>query len=314
MSLRERSLVLPMSQASLQEQKREMDHIAGDGVGFYRLSLLLKELTGIYLSDSPKNRSLLVTRLIQMFREQEIESLSEYYQILRSAGAASPEVAEFVSSMTTNTTRFFRESSHFKQLQQAISGLIEIKSQMHGVDATEIRVWCAAASTGQEPYTIAMVIQEELSRLSPVKNWRLKMLASDIDTPSLNKAVAGVYLEKEIEGVPAPYLKKYFVDRVDSKGQKKFVIHPGIASRITFAEINLVTQTYPMKNPFDVVFCRNVLIYFDRETAERVVANIGRTVRPGGYLFLGHSESGAMKERDFQTISHSVYRKRRANS
>ncbi len=302
-------LVVPSSTA-LVEQQREMERLSSDGIGFHRLSMLLKELTGIYLNDSPKNRSLLVSRIASILRERKIKSLNDYYQVLRTTPAGSPEMAQFVSSMTTNTTRFFRESAHFRQLQAILPKILEQKENMHGADSSEIRIWCAASSTGQEPYTIAMVVQDELARLSPKKQWRLKLLASDIDRPSLRKAVSGLYMLQEIEGVPPEYLKKYFVPRVDTEVGKKYVIHPGLANKVTFTEINLTSQPYPMQKLFDVVFCRNVLIYFDRETAEQVVSNLGRVLRPGGYLFLGHSESGSMRHAEFETISHAAYRKK----
>jgi len=302
-------LVVP-SASALVEQQRDLERLASDGIGFHRLAVLLKELTGIYLNDSPKNRSLVVSRVASILRERGIGSLNDYYNLLRSTPPGSPEIAQFVSSMTTNTTRFFRESAHFRQLQAILPKVLEQKEKMHGADSSEIRIWCAASSTGQEPYTIAMVILDELTRISPSKQWRLKLLASDIDRPSLRKAVSGVYLQQEIEGVPPDYLKKYFVPRLDSEMGKKYVIHPGLANKVTFTEINLTVQPYPMQKLFDVVFCRNVLIYFDRETAEQVVANLGRVLRPGGYLFLGHSESGSMRNPDFDTVSHAAYRKK----
>jgi chemotaxis protein methyltransferase CheR len=302
-------LVVP-SASALVEQQREMERLAGDGIGFHRLAVLLKELTGIFLNDSSKNRSLLVSRVASILRERRIGSLNEYYNLLRSTPPGSPEIGQFMSCMTTNTTRFFRESAHFRQLQMVLPKIIEQKEKMHGADASEIRIWCAASSTGQEPYTLAMVVQDELTRIAPKRQWRLKLLASDIDRPSLRKAVSGVYLQQEIEGVPPEYLKKYFVPRLDSEMGKKFVVHPGLANKVTFTEINLTVQPFPMQKLFDVVFCRNVLIYFDRETAEQVVANLGKVLRPGGYLFLGHSESGSMKNLEFETVSHAAYRKK----
>ncbi len=300
----------PHQSPTIVDQHRELDAFARDSVGFHRLSVLLKELTGIYLDDTPKNRSLLVSRVAQTLRARQLSSLGEYFNFLRTRGTDSAEVLEFVSKMTTNTTRFFRESAHFRQLQGILPTILEQKSRMHGVDAAELRVWCAAASTGQEPYTLAMVLHEELTRLSPSRPVRLKLLASDIDRPSLKKAASGAYIQQEMEGVPPELRKKYFVERLDPTVGKKFVVHPALAKMMTFAEINLTSQPYPMQRLFDVVFCRNVLIYFDRETAHQVVANLGRVLRPGGYLFLGHSESGSMRHPEFETISHAAYRKR----
>ena len=302
--------VPPTAANFLLDQQRELERLASDGIGFHRLSLLLKELTGIFLEDTPKNRSLMVSRISQKLRVRGISGLSDYYNLLRSEGPGSKETVEFVSKMTTNTTRFFRESAHFRQLQAVLPKIIEQKDKMHGADSSEILVWCAASSTGQEPYTIGMVLQEELQRLSPNKQWRLKILASDIDRESLQKAVDGVYLQQEIEGVPQEYLKKYFIQRLDPAAGKRYMVHPGLAKKVTFAEINLTVQPYPMQKQFDVVFCRNVLIYFNRETAENVVSNLGRVLRPGGYLFLGHSESGSMRNPDFEMISHAAYRKK----
>ncbi|MBU6375286.1 MAG: protein-glutamate O-methyltransferase CheR [Bdellovibrionales bacterium] len=301
---------ISFGRGTLAEQQQELERIGLDGIGFNRLSALLKELTGISLEDNSKNRSLMVSRVVQTLRARELGSLSDYFNLLRSARADSEEIAEFVSKMTTNTTRFFRESAHFKQLQTVIPTILSEKEKMHGVDSTEIRVWCAASSTGQEPYTLAMVMLEELARIAPQKPWRLKILASDIDRPSLHKAVSGIYLQQEIENIPPELLKKYFVERVDGSAGKRFVVHPALSKKITFAEINLTTQPYPMQRLFDVIFCRNVLIYFNRQTAEQVVSNLERVLRPGGYLFLGHSESGSMRNTKFQTISHAVYRKK----
>jgi len=296
---------------AIEEHHATMDRLSQDASGFHRLSILLKELTGIYLNDSPKNRSLLVSRLATLLKGSAMSSLQDYYQHLRALPANHPDLQEFTSRLTTNTTRFFRESAHFKQLQRVLPEILAEKATMAGVDGSELRVWCAASSTGQEPYTIAMVIEEELARISPRKQWRVKVLASDIDRPSLQKAVSGVYIEQEMDGVPPEYQAKYFVQRLDPSGRKSYAIHPELAKKLTFTEINLTQQPYPMQRKFDVIFCRNVLIYFDRETSHQVVANLGRVLRPGGFLFLGHSESGSMRHGEFETISHAMYRKRR---
>jgi len=274
----------------------DLKKLENDQAGFDRLSLLLKQHAGINLPPTPKNLTLLSTRLRKILRRHGFSTYQQYYQFLRK----NPRlVNEFVSYMTTNITQFFRENSHFKVLKDVLPEMLEAKSK--AIDF-ELRIWCAAASTGEEPYSIAMTLIEGIS---DIVKWDIKFLATDIDSAVLDQAMNGVYREKQIETIPPIILSKYF----SIFGNGRYQVKPNLKSMVQFAEFNLNTNEYPFQKPFDIIFCRNVLTYFDQETAHTVLTKLVSQLRPGGVLFLGHSESGNIKHQSLERFAMAAYKK-----
>jgi chemotaxis protein methyltransferase CheR len=289
--------------ASLKNSQESFDRLQKDAQGFKRLVEILKDASGIHLPENTKNLSLLAGRLGPILSSNGFQSYKEYEAYLR----ANPGVGipEFVCALTTNTTQFFREMPHFEFLRQHLPVMIAAKQRKY---QHEFRVWCSVASTGQEPYTIAMTLLESLR--DPA-TWNIQFLATDIDEEVLEKACKGVYTEAEVEGVPPLFRQKYFNLHANGKSQQ---VKSELQKLIRFAPFNLITKDYPFKHRFDLIFCRNVLIYFDPPTAQAVVNHLIEQLTPGGLLFLGHSESGALKSSLVTSISHSVYQRNKSGA
>ncbi len=275
-----------------------MAKLQKDENGFLKLAEILKANAGINMVLNDKNLTLMASRLNSVLRDHHIPSYKEYIKLLESGD--SKFFTEFIVSLTTNTTQFFREPTHFSFLE---TKLREILSQKKLQKNNNLRVWCSASSTGQEVYTLLMVIDNHMQNLSGCS---LKFLATDIDHEVLERASNGIYRENEIGGIPKEYLKRYFDSSEDEKGIKH-QLKSNYREMIRFATFNLLTESYPFQYPFDIIFCRNVLIYFDRETCEAVIGKLAKSLSVGGILFLGHSETGMMKSKLLKTISNGVY-------
>ena len=234
-------------------------------------SLIYKE-SGITFTQT--NRSILESRLKERLREKSIDSVKSYYDvILKDQG----ELKGFLDSITTNLTRFFRNQAHFDALEHfVVPEIMKIKRTSGG---TTIKIWSAGCSTGEEPYTIAMLLSEILP-----PTWKYEIVASDLSLKCLMTAKEGFYAESRIVGIPDSYLKKYF-DKVDD-GYK---IRPQISSAIRFDYHNLNNDSG--LRGMDVVFCRNVIIYFDDAAQTAVINRFWESMSPKSFLFIGHSES-----------------------
>ncbi len=279
-------------------EKSLFDCLQADVAGFRLLSKELKDRTGINLPENSKNLSLMASRLHSRIADMGLETYQEYLELLRDE---DPELLrEFVQALTTNTTHFFRESRHFDFLREALPGMLRLKKP-----GSDLRVWCAASSTGQEPYTIGMTL---LEALGPQSGWNLRFLATDIDDSVLRTAIEAVYTEKEIGGLNPMLRQKYFESTGGSTG-REFRIKPTLRNLIRYANLNLMNE-YPFQHKFDIIFCRNVLIYFDRETVDRVIEKLADALAPGGLLFIGHSETGALRCASLEPVSTAVYRKK----
>lgn len=289
----------------LREAQNLFDRLQGDSTGFLMLSQILKSVAGIHLAPNPKNKSLMASRLSSILPRRGLDSYADYAELLRKGEHSV--ILEFVQSLTTNTTQFFRESPHFDHLKKLLPEIIARKQRDN---RRELRVWCAAASTGQEPYTIAMHLFDALKRNS---NWKVQLIATDIDLEVLAKAKAGKYNETEIASLPAEYKKRFFQPVIGERGRTFWQVNDELKSMIHFAQLNLIQEKYPFQQHFDIVFCRNVLIYFDSETAVRVVEKLANTLSPGGYLFLGHSETGTMRTQSLTSVAHATYQRRIPN-
>lgn len=243
---------------------------------FEFLRRLLKERSGLVLSAD--KQYLLESRLLPIARRRGATSLNELAQRLRAPGAEGL-VVEVVEAMTTNETFFFRDKLPFEHLRDVIIPVL-LKAR---AAERRIRIWCAAASSGQEPYSIAMLVKEMAGRLS---GWRVDILATDLSTEMLERARAGIYSQFEVQrGLPIHYLVRHFTQAGDL-----WQIAPALRDMVDFRQLNLL-HPFGYLGPFDVVFCRNVLIYFDQPTKSDVLARIAAVTEPDGYLLLGAAET-----------------------
>ena len=239
---------------------------------FDRVQTMIYRRAGISLHDG--KHAMVYSRLSRRLRETGHQSFREYLSWLESTDG--DEWQEFVNALTTNLTSFFREPHHF----EIFASLLKSKPP-----STPWRVWCSAASTGEEPYSIVMTAMESLGG---VGNFSLS--ASDIDSKVLATAARGVYRADNLKGVDASRLQRYFL-RGKGSNDGFARVKSDLHAPITFLIVNLIKNDWPFKDPFDVVFCRNVMIYFDAETQRSVLERIYRVMKPGGLLFVGHAEN-----------------------
>ncbi|HUI59813.1 MAG TPA: protein-glutamate O-methyltransferase CheR, partial [Steroidobacteraceae bacterium] len=245
---------------------------------FDALRALVKAHTGIHLSE--QKRELVYGRISRRLRALGLASFREYRELLGSPGSA--ELGEFCNAITTNLTSFFRESHHFDYLRQHLLA-------PRAADRTasrRMRFWSAGCSTGEEPYSLAMTLHEALPDLP---SWDIRILATDLDTDVLAKGQRGIYAEDRLRGLHAPLRAKYFLER-DREAPGSYAVADSLRRMICFRSLNLVREL-PMKGPFDAIFCRNVIIYFDKDTQRELFARMARLQPPGALLFLGHSET-----------------------
>lgn len=261
---------------------------------FHRFRTLIYDESGIALND--QKQGLVASRLSKRVRQLGLTSFSQYYDQLIS-DASREEFTQMLDLISTNKTDFFREPKHFDFLREQV--LPSLARDKH------IRIWSSACSTGEEPYTIAITLYEGVS--DPC-SWNWKILASDLSTRVLAKAAAGVYDEDRFRDVPSDVLKRHFL-RGQGKSVGKFKVKPNLASMIQFRRLNLMDEHFPIKSPLDVIFCRNVMIYFDRPTQEQLVNKFHRYLKPGGHLLIGHSESLQWVNHPFRTVAPTIYQK-----
>ncbi len=263
---------------------------------------LIYELTGISLSDA--KRQLVQSRLQKRLRHYKLTSFREYYDLVQQKTKKS-ELTELINCITTNKTEFYREPHHFEFVAREILPEM-MRRARRGEISRRIRVWHAGCSTGEEPYTLALTLAEALGQ---EPNWDVRQLASDIDTQVLAHAERGIYELERIAPVPERLVKKYF--RQGTGEQAGYVkVSPALRDRITFRRINLLDDTWPIRNDvrFDMIFCRNVIIYFDKPTQRRLLTRFQEWLRPGGCLFIGHSESLFGINHHFESLGGTIYR------
>jgi len=244
---------------------------------FTYLAALLKRQSGLVLSSD--KTYLVESRLMPIARKRGFETLDVLVAALRTSPESGPLVKEVTDAMTTNESFFFRDIKPFDQFKQVL--LPKLLQTRAG--ARKIRIWSAACSSGQEPYSLAMILREEGVKLA---GWRFEIAATDISAEMLEKSKAGMYSQFEVQrGLPVTYLVKYFTQMGD-----KWKIDPSLREIIQFREFNLLNDP-TMLGQFDIVFCRNVLIYFDNETKRQILERISRVMPPDGYLYLGGAET-----------------------
>jgi len=264
---------------------------------FDQFKTLIYQHVGITL-DAPK-KTLLVSRLGKRLRELELSSYQAYFDRVSGKGGEE-ELTRLVDLISTNKTDFFREPVHFDFLREHVLPQVQT--------SRTLRIWSSASSSGEEPYTIAMTLCDALPDYS---RWNLKILASDISTRVLAKAASGVYEEERVSQLPQDVVRRHFLR---GKGEQvgKLKVRPNLAEMIAFRRINLMDPTFPIRTPLDVIFCRNVMIYFDRPTQATLMGKFFRYLRPGGYLFIGHSESLQWIEHQFTYVKPTIYQKPKA--
>ena len=266
-------------------------------VDFEKIRRLIYEKCGINLHEGKKE--LVRARLGKRLREGNFRSFSHYYNyVVTEEGAA--ELVRMIDSISTNLTYFFREDSHFQKLTAILPNLLAASGNK-GVP--RLRIWSAACSTGEEPYSIAIKILETMSGTSN----DVKILATDISTSVLKTAESGIYSAEKIKNIPAGLVKKYFQGGM-GKWEGYFRVKNDIRERVQFKRFNLM-QPPPQSVKFDVIFCRNVMIYFDKQTQSALVNRLCDSLVSDGYLFIGHSESLTGFNHRLKYIEPSVYRK-----
>lgn len=269
-------------------QGREFVWTDGD---FSRVQSLIYQRAGINLHNG--KHAMVYSRLSRRLRETGHTSFHDYLGWLEQHDG--PEWQEFVNALTTNLTAFFREQHHF----EIFSTYLRTKPAN-----TPWRVWCNAASTGEEPYSIVMTALETLGA-----NASFKLTASDIDSRVLSTAAQGVYRLDSLKGLSSEQLRRFFLRGKDSNAGLVRV-RPELCRAIEFISVNLIRDDWPFREPFDVVFCRNVMIYFDAPTQRRVLERIHKVLKPGGLLFVGHAENFSESRDLFTLRGKTVYERR----
>ncbi len=254
----------------------------------------MKEQSGVTLTD--KKRDMVYARLLKRLRALNLESFAEYCTLIQSdEGATEREFT--INALTTNLTSLFREAHHFEHLRDHV--LRPVVDQNAG---RRLRIWSSACSTGEEPYSIALTL---LSQLSDVRSLDAKILATDIDTKVLAIARSGQYQVGAVGKISDWVDWRAFSTPVSGE---IFQFRPTVRSLITFKQLNLMSA-WPMRGPFDVIFCRNVLIYFDKGTQKMLVERFSRLLRPGGFLYIGHSENLTGMSPALELKGKSIYQK-----
>lgn len=264
---------------------------------FLRFRELIYDETGIALSERKKR--LLVARLTKRLRALGLQSFGEYYDYLINNPAGKDEFEHFINRITTNKTDFFRERHHFDFLHDELLPDIIREGERSG--QRRLRIWSAGCSTGEEPYSIAMTVADTFAR---ARGWDIRILATDLDTNVLETASAGIYPSQTVAPINRDYLSRYFV-----RNGTGYEVCPEIKHQVVFRKLNLMQPAFPMKRPFDLIFCRNVIIYFDMETKTRLMNKFHEQLKPGGYMFIGHSESLMNMKTSFSYVKNTIYRK-----
>lgn len=251
---------------------------------FNRIKKLIYETAGINLTAAKKE--LVKSRLSKRLRDLKIYSFSEYIQYVTKNDNRGIELINLVNAITTNKTEFFREEQHFKYLEEVI--IPELNDDLYLRNERVLRIWVAGCSSGEEPYTIAMVFDNYFKN---DRSREIKILATDICTDVLQKAAAGLYRKDTLNTVPSHYITNYFDKIRFEDGSYLYQIKDKIKKMILFKKLNLISSSFPLKHQFDIIFCRNVMIYFDRTTQQKLIEKFYKHIKNNGYLLIGHSES-----------------------
>lgn len=264
---------------------------------FGQISQLVYDEFGIHLTDQKK--SLVISRLNKVLHQRGFRSFHDYYEFVVN-DKTGEALKELVTKISTNHSYFYREKEHFEWLEKKVLPDIEARRLRTGENT--LRIWSAGCASGEEVYTTAMVLREYFGK--SISEWDIGLLATDISMKVLQNALLGEYEENRLRELPVPMRDRYF----KSKGEH-FVLTQEIKDMVLFKKLNLMDAQYPFRGQFDVVFCRNVMIYFDQPTREALVNRFYQVVRPEGWLFIGHSESLSQTRTPFAYVRPAIYRK-----
>jgi chemotaxis protein methyltransferase CheR len=262
---------------------------------FRALRDLAYQQAGISLGE--EKLALVSARVGKRLRALSLDDEEAYLHFLQGDKSGN-ELVEFLDVISTNFTSFFREPPHFEWLQKSLQAMLDGGQR-------QFRVWCAASSSGEEPYTLALV----LSALFEGRGVDWKVLATDISTKVLGMAKKGHYTQAQLKAVPREALNRHFV-RLDEerRGEPLYAVGDQLKRQVTFARLNLARPPYPMRGPFDAVFCRNVMIYFDAPVRQGLTREMERLARPGALVVVGHAETLSGLDTRLELVSPSVYR------
>ena len=276
-----------------------MDLLAPTEEEFQTIRKLVYDAFGINLTGEKK--TLVAGRLQKVLRERDFHSYKQYIDFLK-ADSNGQAIEELANRISTNHTFFYRENDHFqffvkKSLPEAVA-----RAQSRG--QKDIRIWSAGCSSGEEPYTLIMLMLEYFGY--DYSSWSAGVLATDISARALEFARNGVYPKERVDPLPEDLKRKYFKTLPDDT----FAISDAVKREVTFRSLNLMNEKFPFRKPFDMIFCRNVMIYFDQPTRNALVQRYYDCLQPGGYLFIGHSESLRRDQCPFDYVMPALYQKK----
>lgn len=262
---------------------------------FHDIRDYIKKNYGISMSD--EKRSLIYSRLRSVITTHGFETFAEYFDYLKKDRSGEAAIV-FINRITTNHTFFMRESDHFDFLRDTALPWVE---ERFGA-GKDLRLWCAACSSGEEAYTLQIVAQEYFANKP---GWNIEILATDISEQVLTQASLGIYSNESISSLPPEWKHKYFT-KYDSDNM---AVKESLKKLITFRKFNLMEERLPFRKPFHIIFCRNVMIYFDNDTREKLVNRLCAGMEPDGYFFIGHSESLGSLKTNFRYVMPAIYQK-----
>lgn len=283
------------AQPVLMRRLTEMNMLSLTNEEFNTLTHYMKSTFGINLE---KKRTLIEGRLTNFVLERGFSNFTEYLEMLFGENNDN-EITKLVNYLTTNYSYFMREWDHFEFFKSKVLPELKQTSRDH-----DLRIWSAGCSTGEEPYTIAMLLSDFFG--AETGAWDRKVLATDISMKALEKARAGIYTDDQLDKIPQEWRSRYF----RSLGMGNWEVKPALRGEVIFRTFNLMEETFPFQRQFHVIFCRNVMIYFDKETKANLIRKFYKLTEPGGYLFVGQSESINRDETGWQYVMPSVFRKR----
>lgn len=266
---------------------------------FTAISELVLEKAGINLHAGKKE--LVRARLGNIIRNGNFGTFSNFFEHTIQDQSGN-ELVRLLDAISTNLTYFFRESMHFNFMAEAF--LPEIISSRANSRPNRLRIWSAGCSTGEEPYSIAMTL---LDHLPSINSMDVKILATDLSTRVLKVASKGVYNDEKVSGVPFKTIKKYF-KKGHGSAAGSYLVKNSVKRLVTFRRLNLI-DAFPFNGPFDLIFCRNVMIYFNKDTRQQLVERFYKIIREKGYLFMGHSESLSLINNNFRYVQPTIYKK-----
>lgn len=262
---------------------------------FQFIARLIREQAGIVIGEN--KRELVYSRITRRLRELRLGSFSDYCRLLQNDGAGGAEMEHFINALTTNLTAFFRENHHFDYMEKTL-----LPALLANKPDKRLRIWSAGCSSGEEPYSLAMIVAESVP-----SDWDTRILATELDSNILREAETGIYPMSRVNRIPEARLRRWF-QRGTGQQEGMVKVIPELRSLISFRRLNLL-HSWPFNGRFDIIFCRNVVIYFDKDTQIKLFDRFANSLTDNGHLFIGHSESLYQKTERFALIGNTVYQK-----